>query len=139
MNASRRSSRIFEIFSTKERSEHLVACEVRLDERRRQWVAQAQEERSQRSVQEENDKGDLCWTEACEGIARRMLKFLKDSEGAKVSTRELEELVLFPNESRINIVRIARQGRNDKRKKLFQIFRQGENEVLIAGKARWDE
>ena len=58
-------------------------------------MAQAQEERSQRSVQDENDKGDLCWTEACEGIARRMFKFLEDSEGAKVSTRELEELVLF--------------------------------------------
>ena len=82
----------------------------------RQEVPQAQEERSQRSVEGENDKGDLCWTEACEGIVRRMLKFLEDGEVAKVSTRELEEQVSSPNESRINIVRIARQARNEKRK-----------------------
>ena len=101
-------------------------------------MAQAQEERSQRSVQDDNDTGDLCWTDTSEGIARRLLKFFEDSEAAKVSIRELEEQVLFPNESRINTVRIARQARNDRRKNLFQIFRQGENEVLIAGKARWD-
>ena len=91
------------------------------------------------SVQDDTDKGDVCWTEACEGIARRMLKFLKDSGAAKVSIRELEEQVASPSESRINIVRSARQARNDKRKKLFQIFGQGENEVLIASKARWHE
>ena len=90
-------------------------------------------------MQDENDKGDFCWTDACAGVARRMLKYLEDSEAAQVSRRELEEQVLSPNESRINIVRIARQARNDKRKKLFQIFRQGENEVLIASKARWDK
>ena len=44
MNASRRESRIFEIFSTKEKSEHLVASKVRWDERQRQRVAHAQEE-----------------------------------------------------------------------------------------------
>ena len=101
-------------------------------------MTQAQEEGSQRSVQDENDKGDLCWTEACEGIAWRMLKFLDDSEAAKVSVRELEEQVLSPAESRITVVRIARQAMNDK-ENLFQIFRQRENEVLIASKARWDE
>ena len=72
-----------------------------------------QEERTQRSVQDENDKGDLCWTEACEGIARRLFMFLENSVGAKVSIRELEEQVLSPNESRINIVRIVRQARNE--------------------------
>ena len=56
----------------------------------------------------------------CEGIARRMLKFLEDSEVAKVSIRELEEQVLSPNESRINIVRIARQARNHRRKICFR-------------------
>ena len=93
MNASRSSSRIFEIFSTKEKSEHSGASEVRWDERQRQRVAQAQEERSPRSVQDENDKGDLCWSEACEGIARRMFMFLEDGEAVKVSIRELEEQV----------------------------------------------
>ena len=65
-------------------------------------MSEAQEERSQRSAQGENDKCDLCWTEACEGIARKMLKFLEGSEVAKVSIRELEKQVLSPNESRIS-------------------------------------
>ena len=84
-------------------------------------------------------KDDLCWTEACEGIARRMVKFWEASEVAKVSIREVEAQVLSPNESRINIVRVPRQARNHKRKHVFQIFRQGESEVLTAGKARRDE
>ena len=80
-------------------------------------VTQAQEERSSRSVQDENEKGDLCCAEACEGIARRMVKYLEDREVAKAtSMRELEEQVLSPNESRINIVRIGRQARNDKKR-----------------------
>ena len=68
-----------------------------------------------------------------------MLKFWEDSESTKVSTRELQEQLLSPNESRVNVVRIARQARNEKKEKLFQIFRQREGEVLIASKARWDE
>ena len=53
MNASKRSCRNLEIFSTKEKSEHCVASKVRWDEFQRQMVAQAQEERSQWSVQDE--------------------------------------------------------------------------------------
>ena len=34
---------------------------------------------------------------------------------------------------------IARQASDEQRQNLFQIFGQGENEVLIASKARWDE
>ena len=45
---------------------------------------------------------------------------MEDSEAAKVSMRELEEQVLSPNESRINIVRIARHARSDKRKSGFR-------------------
>ena len=82
-------------------------------------MTQAQEEGSRRSVQDENDKGDFCWPEADEGIAWRMVKFLEDSDVAKVSMRELEEQVLSPNESRVNIVRIARQARNEKSKHCF--------------------
>ena len=59
MQASR-SSRIFQIFSTKEKCEHFVASNVRWDEHQR-LRAQAQEEGSQRRVQDDNDKGDLCW------------------------------------------------------------------------------
>ena len=43
------------------------------------------------------------------------------------------------SQSRISFVRIARQAINQTRPKMFQIFRQGENEVFIASKARWDE
>ena len=35
-------------------------------------------------------------------------------------------------------MRIARQAQHEKSQNLFQIFRQGENEVLTASKARWD-
>ena len=40
-----------------------------------------------------------------------MLKYLEDSESTKVSTRELEEQLLYPN------VRFARQARNKERDK----------------------
>ena len=40
----------------------------------------------------------------------------------KVSTKELKEQVLSPNEPSVNIERIARQARSEKRKKLFQIL-----------------
>ena len=127
-NASRRGGRIFEIFRTKEKNEHLVAIRVRWDECQRQSVAQ--EERARRSAQDVDDEDDNCWTEACEWIAKKMFKYLENSEVTKVSTRELKEQ---------NIVRIARQARNEKSKKLFQIFRQGANEVLIASMARYGE
>ena len=61
------------------------------------------------------------------------------SEVLKVSTRELKEQVLSPDESSVSIVRIARQARSDKSKKLFHIFRRGANEVLIASMDRWEE
>ena len=62
-------------------------------------------------------------------------QYLEDSEITKVSTKELEEQGLSPNEPRINVVRIARQARNEKKEKTNQIFRQREGEVLIARKA----
>ena len=46
----------------------------------------------------------------------RHVKGLRGECAAKVSTRELEEQVLSPKETRINIVRSARQARNEKRK-----------------------
>ena len=67
-----------------------------------------------------------------------MLKYLEDSESTTVGIRELEEKVLFPSESGSNVVRIARQAKKEKSQNLFQIFRQGEDEVLIASNSRWD-
>ena len=99
----------------------------------------AQEERARRNVQQVDDEVDHNWTAACEGIAKKMLKYLQDSEVLQVSTRELKEQVLSPDESSVYFVRIARQAGNEKSKKLFQIFRQGANEILIASIARWEE
>ena len=97
-----------------------------------------QEERARRNV-EDADEDDHYWTEACEGIAKKMLMYSEDSEITKVRTRELKERVLSPNESSANIVRIARQARNEKNKKLFAIFTHKMNEVVIASMARWEE
>ena len=69
-------------------------------------------------------------------MATHDLKYLEDSEALKVSTWELKEQVLSPDESSVRKVRIARQARNEKGTKLFQIFRQGANEVLITSMAR---
>ena len=93
--ASRRGSSILEIFSTSG-SDHFVAsrnCWVTCQEQRI-----AQQERVQRRARKDGDKDDLCWTEASERLARRMLKYLEDSECTKVGRRELEEQVLLPYE-----------------------------------------
>ena len=73
-------------------------------------------------MQEVDDEDDHYWTEACEGIAKRMLKYLEDSGVTKVSTRELKEQVLSPSESSANIVRIARQTRNGKKQEAISDF-----------------
>ena len=132
-NASRRGRRIFEIFNTKEKSEHLVASKVRWDERQRQrWSTKKEQERN---VQEADDEDDPYWTEACEGIAKKMLKYLEDSEVTKVSTRELKERILSPNESNVNIMRIAKQARNEKGKKTVCDPQTRKNETVFASMA----
>ena len=110
---------------------------MRWDER--QKLKAAQEESARRDVQEVDDEVDQNWAAACEWIATNMLKYLEDSEVLKVSTREFKEHVLSPDEWSVRKVRIARQARSEKSKKLFQIFRQGANAVLIASMAGWEE
>ena len=99
----------------------------------------AQEERVRRDVHEVDDKVNHHCTAACEGTAMKMLNVWEDSEVMKVSTRALKERVLCPDESSVNIVRIARQARSEMGKKLFHIFRPGEKEVVIVGVARWEK
>ena len=60
-------------------------------------------------MQEVDNEVDHHWTAACEGIAKKMLKYLEDSEVKKVSIRKLEEQVLSPDESSVKEVRFARQ------------------------------
>ena len=86
-------------------------------------------------MQEVDDEINQNWTAVYQWTAKKMLRYLEDSESLKVSTGELKEQVLSPDESSVSIVRIARQARSEKSKKLFQIFRQGANEVLIASMA----
>ena len=106
-NASRRGGRTFEIFCSKEKIEHLVASKVRWDERQR--LKAVQEERTRKDVQEVDDEVDQIWTPDCECVAKKMLKYLEDSEVLKVSTRELKEQALSPDETSVSVVRIARQ------------------------------
>ena len=51
---------------------------------------------------------------------------------------ELKEQLEMLEEAGFSILQIAKQARNERSQKLFQIFRQGENEVYIASLARWD-
>ena len=85
---------------------------VRWDERQRLKVAQ--EEIAKRNVQKADDEIGHNWTASCEGIAKQMFKYLEDSGVRKVSTRELKEQVLSPDESSVNTVRIARQTRSER-------------------------
>ena len=60
---------------------------------------------------------DQSWAEVNQWIARRMLSYLDNSEALKVSTKELKEQVLSPNEPSVDIERIVRQARSETHKK----------------------
>ena len=51
------------------------------------------------------------WAAVYQAVARRMLSYLDNSEASKVDIKELEDHVLAPNESRVDIDHIARQSR----------------------------
>ena len=72
-NASRRGGRIFEI--TIEKSEHLL-----------QAKCDGMSVRS--NVQDADDEDDHFWTEACEGIAKRMVKYLEEREVTLARVKE---------------------------------------------------
>ena len=116
----------------REKSEHIVASKVRWEERQRQRVVR--DERARRSVQDVDDKGDFCWTEACEGITREKESIWRTAM-SRNSAQENWRNKSCPQTSRGG-VRIARQARHVKKQNLFQVFRQGENEVHIASQAR---
>ena len=81
-----------------------------------------QEEESRRKAQDVDNEVNQKWTAVYQTIAKKMLKYLDDGEALKVSTRELKEQVLSSTEPSVNRVRIARQAKIEKSKKLFQIF-----------------
>ena len=119
-------------------SEFLVASRARWDERQRVLVTQ--EEKSRWKAQEVDYEVKQSWTAVHQSIARRMLSYLDKSEALKASTKELKEQVQSPNGPSVDIERIAREARSEKRKKLFHFFsRQGGNEILVANMVRWEE
>ena len=134
----KKGGRIFEVFSSKWLSEFLIVSRVRWDERQRVLVAQEEESRSK--AQEADHEVNQSLAAVYQLIARRMLSYLDNSEALKVSTNEMKEQILSPSEPSVNIKRIARQARSEKRKKMFQIFsRQGANEFPVASMARWEK
>ena len=98
-------------------------------------LAQAQEERSQRSAQDCFDQGELCWTAACEGIGRRLLMYLEDSEVAKVREPGRTSLV----SKRIKDQYCAHCEASKKNEKRKKCFRSLDNEKMRStSKARRD-
>ena len=83
---------------------------------------------------EVEDKRKRCV--ALEDAANIMLKHLEDSEDLKVGLSELKEQLETPEEAGFSIMQIAKQSRKERGQKLFQVFRQEENEVCIASLAR---
>ena len=67
-----------------------------------------------------------------------MLTYLEDSKDLKVSLGGLKGQSETPDEAGFFIMQIAKQARNERGQKLFQIFGQEENVVHIASRARWD-
>ena len=65
-----------------------------------------------------------------------MLAYLEDSEDLKVGVTELQEQLGTSEEAGVSIKQIAQQAMNENGQKLFEIFRQGEEEVFIASRAR---
>ena len=99
-----------------------------------QSSSSTREDEIQRSSVEDKRK----WRVASKDAAKRMLKYSENSEDLKVGLCELKEQLETPQEAGISIMQIAKQARNERGQKLFQIFRQEEKEVYIASLARWD-
>ena len=77
---------------------------------------------------------------AFEDAAKRMLGYPGDAEDLKVSINELKGQLETPEEEEegFSIMQVVQQGRNEKGQKIFETFRQGEDEVYITSLARWD-
>ena len=128
--------RRLEAFKVKEEGEHLVASKWRWDDWQRQRTSQEEEAwKGSRRLEEEDERK---WCAAFEDAAKRLVKPLEDSEDLKVGLGELKEQLETPEEASFSIVQITNQARNERGQKLFQIFRQEENEVYIASSARCD-
>ena len=59
-----------------------------------------QEEKARRNVQEVDDEVNQNWTAVRQWTAKKMLRYLEDSESLKVSSGELKEQVLSPEDKK---------------------------------------
>ena len=66
----------------------------------------------------------------------RMLENPEDGEDLNVGISELQERLETPEEEGRSIMQIAKQARNEKVQHIFELFRQGEEEVCITSLAK---
>ena len=119
-----------------EKGEHPVATKWRWDDCQRQRKSQEEKAWKESHGLEEEDKRK--WCAAYEDAAKNMVKYLQDNEDVNVGLSELKEQLETLEEACISIMQIAKQARNERGQKFFQIFRQEETEVHIARLTRWD-
>ena len=86
---------------------------------------------SRRETQEVDCGVNHSWA-ACHAVARRMLRYLDNSEALKVDTKELEDQVLAPSDLRVDIDHTARQAEENK-------FKDCSRSSVDASVARWEE
>ena len=84
--------------------------------------------------QSSSSSRDVAFEETAKGI----LRYLDDSEDLKVSVTELQEQLGISEEARISIKQVAQLARNENGQHIFEIFRQGAEDVCIASWARWN-
>ena len=76
---------------------------------------------------------------AFEEAAKKMLRYLEDSEDLKVGVSQLKEQLGISHEAGMTIRQIAQQTMNESGQKILHIVKQGEEEVSVASLARWKE
>ena len=67
-----------------------------------------------------------------------MLRYFEDGEDLKMGVTELQEQLGISEEAGVSIRKIAQQAMNENSQNIFEVFRQGEEEVCIASLARWN-
>ena len=87
-------------------------------------------------VTEEESRQD--WSTDCQERAKKVLRYLDESETLQVNLKRVREQLGPSEEADQYILQIARRARNERGKKLFQIFMSEDDEVHLACLARWD-
>ena len=118
-----------------EKGEHQVTSKWRWDDYQRQ--RKPQEEKAWKESQGLEEEDERKWCAAYEDAAKKMLKYLEDSEDLKVSLRELKEPLESSEEAGIFITQNAKQARNERGQKALPDLQARKNEVYIASLARW--